>query len=161
MNTQAVVTPMNGRPFVNALIQNTIWVQIAGLPRYFLVVIPMLRAAYPGNPDVAPVTIPIFASWGLWTVAFMLISTGFHWMYLDRNGISVRTMITAGTWFSIGTVGLTWLGITNMGLAPISLFLVATPIAIVEQSVSAYIVSRAMHPKEQIAAAHVEMAQGR
>ena len=158
MNSQAGVTPMNGRPFVNALIWNTIWVQLAGLPRYFFVVIPMLRAAYPGNPDVAPVTVPIFASWGLWTIAFMLISTGFHWMYLDRNGITVRNMITAGVWFSIGTVGLTWLGITNMGLAPISLLLVATPIAIVEQIVSAYIVSRAMHLQEQIDAAHLETA---
>jgi hypothetical protein len=158
MHTQAVVIPMNGRPFVNALIWNTIWVQIAGLPRYFFVVIPLLRAAYPDNPDVAPVTVPIFASWALWTIPFMLISTGFHWMYLDRNGITVRNMITAGTWFSICTVGLTWWAITNMGLASISLFLVATPIAIVEQIISAYIVSRAMHPREQVDSAHLETA---
>ena len=121
MNTQAVVTPMNTSAFVKALLASSVWFNLAGLPRYFLVVIPMMQAVYPGDSDVVPVTLPVFALWGVYTVAYMLASTGFYWMYFDRNGVSTRNIIVAGFWVALVTVAMTWLGIGNMGLAPYTL----------------------------------------
>jgi len=139
---ETTVAPTDRAAFVKALIANGIWVNVSGLPRYFLLVMPMLQAAYPGNPDVAPVTLPIFASWGLWTVLFVLISTGFYWMYFERSGASSKDALAGAAWFTVATIGLTWLGIVNMGLAPVSLLVAATAWATVEQIISAFIVRR-------------------
>lgn len=137
-------TPMGGPQFRKALIANTVWVNLSGLPRYFLVVAPMLETAFPDDPDVAPITLPIFALWGLWTVVFMLATTGFFWMYFDREGISSRTIASSAVWVTMATIALTWFGIANMGLAPYKLLYVATAWALVEQIVSAKIVSKLM-----------------
>jgi hypothetical protein len=44
----------------------------------------------------------------------------------------------------IGIIFLTWLGIVNKGLLPISFLLAATAWALVEQIISGFIVSRTM-----------------
>lgn len=144
MTDQQTITPMKGKPFWSAFAANTIWVNISGLPRYFLVVAPMLYAAFPDKPEVAPVSVPIMALWGIWTVLFMLVTTGFYWMYFDRNGITGRNIFVSAFWVTITTIVLTWFALGNMGLAPYSLLFAATPLAFAEQVISAYIVSRFM-----------------
>ncbi len=141
---EATVTPVKSNPFLRAFFANAIWVNVSGLPRYFFVVKPMLHGAYPDNPDLAPVSFPILASWGIWTIGFVIASTGFYWMYYDRYGNTSRTVLLAALWFTLGTLGLTWLGIVNMGMVPISILFAALSWAFVEQIVSAYIVSWVM-----------------
>ena len=127
--------------FSKAFLWNALWVNVSGLPRYFLVVKPMLHAAFPDNPDLAPVSLAILASWGVWTVAFVLVSTGFYWMYFDRYGNTSRNIIIAALWLTLATIGLTWLGIVNMGMVPISILVAAVVWATAEQIVSAFIVN--------------------
>lgn len=144
MTSQAALTPMNSGLFLKAFLINTLWVNISGLPRYFLLVKPMLHAASPENPDLAPVSIPVLLSWGLWTVGFMLVTTGFYWMYFDRNGKTGRHVVVAAIWVTTATIGLTWLGIVNMGMVPVSIMAAAVGWATLEQIVSAFIVRRIM-----------------
>lgn len=141
---QAIVTPMSGKPFLKALLLNSLWVNISGLPRYFLLIKPMLHETLPNDPTIAPVSLAILASWGLWTVVFMLVTTGFYWMYFDRNGNTTRNVIVSAIWVTLATIGLTWLGIVNMGLLPITFLVAAMAWATIEQLVSAFIVSSTM-----------------
>lgn len=143
MAVHAMKTPMKSSAFRNATLLNLVWINISGLPRYFLVVIPMLKAAFPDNTNVVPVDLSAFGIWGLWTVIFVLASTSFLWMYLDRYGNSIRNSVYGGLIFGVVSIALTWVGIGNMGLAPFSLFWVATPLAIAEQIISGFIVRRA------------------
>lgn len=144
MNHQVIVTPMNGKPFLKAFLLNTLWVNVSGLPRYFLLIKPMLHDALPNDPKIAPVSLAILASWGLWTLVFMLVTTGFYWMYFDRNGTSTRSVIVSAIWVTLATIGLTWLGIVNMGLLPVVFLGAAMAWATIEQLVSAFIVSSTM-----------------
>lgn len=104
----------------------------------------MLHEQFPNDPNIAPVSVAILASWGLWTVFFMLVTTGFYWMYFDRTGTTTRNVFVAGFWATIATIFLTWLGIVNMGLLPISFLLAVTAWALIEQIISAVIVSRVL-----------------
>lgn len=143
MNTTVNATPFQNTKFLRALLWNTLWVNISGLPRYFLLIAPMLHAAFPNNPEIAPVSLPIMASWGLWTIVFLLASTGFYWMYLELRGNTKANVVTGALWLTSATIGLTWLGIVNMGMVSVKFLYVAMAWATVEQLVSAFIVSKA------------------
>lgn len=138
------LTPMRGRAFWLAFGLNAIWINVSGLPRYFLVVKPMLHEAFPDVANIAPVSIPVLLIWGAWTVVFVFASTCFYWICFDRYGASVRTVSIAAVSFTLATIGLTWIGIANMGLAPMILAYAAIPLALAEQLVSAWIVKRSM-----------------
>lgn len=142
MFNQMTITPMSGSQFQKAFWANMLWVNISGLPRYFLVIKPMLHSALPTLAGVAPVSLPILASWGVWTLGFVLATTGFYWMYFERNGRGISQVVRAGLWATVATIGLTWLGISNMGLLPLTFFFVAMAWATIEQIVSASIVAR-------------------
>jgi len=144
MSSQAVITPMDSGRFRKAFLLNLLWVNVSGLPRYFLLVKPMLHAAAPDNPDIAPVSIAILLSWAVWTLGFVLVTSGFYWMYFDRLGNTTRNIVVAAIWATIATIGLTWLGIVNMGMVPVAILLAAVSWAGIEQIVSAAIVSRVM-----------------
>ena len=145
MNVQASLTPMSGGLFWKAFWLNMLWVNISGLPRYFLLIKPMLHEAYPNNAEIAPVSLNILLSWGVWTFLFVLASTCFFWMYFDRSQFTQRNAFIAALWFTTGTIGLTWLGTVNMGMVPVAILVVAMLWASIEQFVSAQIVGRLIH----------------
>lgn len=138
------ITPMQGQAFWLALGFNAIWVNLSGLPRYFFVVKPLLHDAFPNVTGIAPVSIPVLLIWTAWTVVFLLALTCFYWMCFDRFGSSLRTIVIAGVSFTAATIGLIWVGIANMGLAPMTLLYAAFPLALAEQLVAAWLVRKAM-----------------
>jgi hypothetical protein len=133
---------------IAALIANTVWINISETARYFAVVRPMLHDAFPGASHVAAVTPGIFAIWVVWDTILIFVATGFYLLYLTHFGTSIRNAVIAATCLTIPVFGLLWLGVANMGLAPISLLWVATPLALFEQIVAALIVRWAMQRKQ-------------
>ena len=107
MSIQAVVTPMQGALFWKAFWLNMLWVNISGLPRYFLLIKPMLHNAYPDDADIAPVSVGILFSWGVWTFLFVLASTCFFWVCFDRSRFTQRNAFIAALGFTTATIGLT------------------------------------------------------
>lgn len=133
---------LNSRKFWTSFLYNMIWVNISGLPRYFLVVTPLLLAAFPDTDGIAPVSLSILASWGIWTFIFVYASTATYWMYFDRNGASIQNLLVISFMFTLVTIGLVWLAIANMGLAPLHLLFYAFPLGLVEQIISAWLVRK-------------------
>jgi hypothetical protein len=123
-----------------ALVLNLMWVNASEVARYFLLVMPMMREALPQLPGVAPMSIPIFAAWGVWDSIVILAITGATWLVLERFGSSIAAAIAAATavWLAIFVVF--WLAVVNMGLAPITIAVVALPLAWFEMLVAAMIV---------------------
>jgi hypothetical protein len=130
-----------------ALLGNMLWINASETARYFVIVRPILHDAFPSAPHVAAVTPGIFAIWVVWDSMLILAATGFYWLYLTHFGTAIRNVIIAATCLTITLFGLLWLGVANMGLAPLSLLWAALPLALLEQVISALIVRWAMQRK--------------
>ncbi|WP_298465136.1 hypothetical protein [uncultured Erythrobacter sp.] len=123
-----------------AFLVNFIWINLSEVARYFLVVRPMLHEALAAQQGVAPMSVGIFALWGIWDLVLIVSATGFYWLWLDRFGDSLRQIVLASAVFTVTIFGLIWLGIANMGLAPYSLIVAALPLAWIEQAIACWLV---------------------
>ena len=101
---------------------------------------PMMRDAFPDRPDVAPMDLLVFLSWGAWDLVLILAATALLWTMLDRLGPSLRSCLIAGTVVWAAVFVLLWIGLLNMNLAPISVPAVALPLAWIEMVVAAVLV---------------------
>ncbi|MEM7665685.1 MAG: hypothetical protein AAF250_07480 [Pseudomonadota bacterium] len=122
--------------FKTALLVNFVWINLSEIARYFLVVRPMLHEAWAGQAGVAPMSLGIFALWGIWDLVLIAAATGFYWMWCERFGDSARQIILASIAFTVTIFGLIWFGIANMGLAPYTMIAAALPLAWIEQAVA-------------------------
>ena len=128
------------RALVMAVMVNFVWINISEVARYFLLVRPMLQAAFPDRAEVAPMNWGIFALWGVWDVILIIAATGFYYLWLAKFGSTWRQVFIASGSFTFTIFGLIWLGVANMGLAPYSLLFAALPPAWIEQAIAALIV---------------------
>ncbi|MEO1660783.1 MAG: hypothetical protein AAFR51_07340 [Pseudomonadota bacterium] len=132
------------KAFWVALGLNFIWINASEVARYFGLVKPMLHEAFPEAGDIALVTPALFASWILWDTILIVAATSFFWICLSHFGATLENVLITSLGFTVTVFGLLWLGVANMGLAPISLLWAALPLAWLEQVIAAYIVSWAM-----------------
>lgn len=126
--------------FKTAFLVNFIWINLSEVARYFLVVRPMLHEALVGQDGVAPMSLGIFALWGIWDLVLIASATGFYWLWLERFGNNLRQIALASATFTVTIFGLIWLGIANMGLAPYLMIAVALPLAWLEQAIACWLV---------------------
>lgn len=128
------------RAFWVALLVNFFWINASEIWRYLAVVRPMLQNAYPGRADIAPFTLPVFASWSVWDSVLILAATGFYWLFLSAKGRTLGHAILAATYLTITVFGLVWLGMVNIGFVKPIFIWVAVPLAWAEQVVASVIV---------------------
>lgn len=130
------------RALMMATAANFVWVNASEIFRYFAFIQRMMRDAFPQLPDIAPMNIPIFLSWGVWDTLVVMAVSGFSWLYLERFGGGVRNALVAGSLVWIVVFGVLWLGLLNMNLATVRIVLTALPLAWIEMVVAALIVDR-------------------
>ena len=138
--------PIDGRAFGAAVLINLLWVNASEVFRYFVLIMPMMRAAFPETAGVAPMDWGVFLIWGLWDAVLVLAITGFVWLFLDRFGAGLSQAIAAASLFWLAVFGILWVGIFNMGLAPWPVLAVALPLAWLEMAVAALIVRWRFRP---------------
>lgn len=126
--------------FLGALALNFVWINASEVFRYFVFVMPMMRAAFPDMPEIAPMNLRVFLVWGVWDAILVIVATGFVWLALDRFGDGVRAALLAGTALWIAVFGVLWLALLNMNLATVSILAVALPLSWLEMVVAALIV---------------------
>lgn len=134
-----------------ALLGNFFWINLSEIWRYFVVVKPMLEAAFPQSTNIAAVTPVIFLSWMVWDTVLIISATGFYLLYLEKFSPRLSHAVTAASAFTITVFGLLWLGVVNMGLVPHHFLWTTLPLAWVEQVVAALIVIWAMRLKDEYA----------
>jgi hypothetical protein len=119
---------------------NLVWINASEIFRYFVFVRDLMRDAFPQIPDIVPMNIPVFLSWGVWDTLVLLAISGFTWMFLDRFGGGVRNAVVAGSLVWLAIFGVLWLGLFNMNLATVRILLTVLPLAWIEMIVAALIV---------------------
>lgn len=127
-------------PFVIALLVNFIWINASEVFRYFAFVMPMMREAFPGLPDVAPMNLPVFLIWGVWDTIVVIAATVLPWMALKVFGASPLRAAVYGTGVWLTIFVTLWLGLYNMNLAGLAVFAVALPLAWLEMVVASLVV---------------------
>ncbi|MGI3171515.1 hypothetical protein ACRARG_20370 [Pseudooceanicola sp. C21-150M6] len=130
-------SPVISKGIVTALIANLIWINASEVFRYFVFVMPMMRAELPMVPDVAPMNLPVFLIWGVWDTILIGAAVFFQCLMFDRYGLNARTAILAGSLLWLGIFGILWLGLWNMNLTSLSILAVALPLAWAELLISA------------------------
>ncbi|MEM7641044.1 MAG: hypothetical protein AAF366_00785 [Pseudomonadota bacterium] len=128
------------RAFWVALGLNAVWINLSEVVRYFAFVMPMMRAAFPMVPDVAPMTLPVFLVWGLWDTILVVSVTAMSWLAVERFGATVTVALAAGSFAWMSIFVILWLGLFNMNLATGPILAVALPLAWLEMAVAALIV---------------------
>lgn len=123
---------------------NAIWINASEVFRYFVFVMPMMRDAFPQVENVAPMSWPIFAVWGVWDTVLLFAVTGFVWLFLERFGNGLRQAITAGSLIWAAVFVILWLGMLNMNMTTVAVLAVALPLSWLEMVVAAMIVNWGM-----------------
>lgn len=127
------------RAFLVALGLNAIWINASEVFRYFVFVMPMMRAALPNVGNVAPMNVPVFLVWGLWDTILLVFSTLVTTLWLIVFGSGFRQAVLAGIALWAGIFGIFWIAMLNMNLAPPAIAALALPLALVEMIVAALI----------------------
>jgi hypothetical protein len=123
-----------------ALLLAYLWLNASEIFRYFLFVTPMMRESTPQIADVAPMNLPVFMIWGVWdTLLFLCVAT-IVWLYLERFGGGLRSILEAGTLLWAAVFCIFWLGLWNMNLTAGRVPLTALPLAWLEMVLAAAIV---------------------
>lgn len=127
------------RPYWVALGANAVWINASEVFRYFAFVMPMMREAFPGVDNVAPMNLGVFLVWGLWDTILLAFSTLVAGLWFAAFGYGVRQAVYAGIAIWAGVFGVLWLGLLNMNLASLAIVGIALPLALVEMVVAALI----------------------
>lgn len=132
----------NLKQFVIITLLVSIWVNVSEIFRYFIIVMPEVRAFLSAVPDVAPMNLAVFSIWGLWDTLLTALIVFMFWLVSQRFGNNLRSVIIAGTTSWVFFFVLFWVGMVNMHLSEWSLALTALPLAWFETVVASLIASR-------------------
>lgn len=132
--------PLASRAFLYVVLINAVWINASEVFRYFVIVMPMMRAAFPEVENVADMTLPIFLVWGIWDSILVLAVSGAVWIYLDRAGDAARHAFVAATAVWCAIFVILWMGLYNMNLATPNILAVALPLSWVELIIAGLVV---------------------
>ncbi|MEM8808076.1 MAG: hypothetical protein AAGF01_18810 [Cyanobacteria bacterium P01_G01_bin.38] len=135
-------TTFNTRQFILVTLITSLWVNASEVFRYFVFVMPTLRQSLSAIEGVAPMDWGVFAIWGVWDMLLTGLIVFMFWLFAQRYGNNLRSVIIAGTISWLFFFMLFWLGMVNMGLAEWSLLALALSLSWVELVVASLIASR-------------------
>lgn len=117
----------------------SMWIHASENVRYFLFVRPMLRDSLSMVPDVAPMNLPVFISWGVWDTMLAAMTVLYYWLYSRVFGASLRSAIIAGTLSWLSSFVFFWHAFANLNLATFADLLVEPPLSWIELVVASVI----------------------
>jgi len=142
------INNINKFPIKNFIITSlivSIWINISEVIRYFGFVMPMTREELSTVPGVAPMSIPVFAVWGVWDTILVIMVVFFYWLYTQSFDISIKSALISGTLSWVFFFVLFWMGLMNMGLASFELAALALSWAWLELVIASLIAWYFLH----------------
>ena len=127
------------RAYLLAVLVTSIWVNASEVARYFLLVMPAMRDTLVMVPDVAPMNVGIFLIWGLWDTLLVGLAVLTYWLWAERFGANLNSVLWSGTMAFAFLFVLFWLAMWNMNLATGRLLAAALPWAWFEMVIASLI----------------------
>lgn len=127
------------KAFLLTTLAASLWIHASEHFRYMLFVRPMLMESLSMVPDVAPMHLPVFLSWGAWNTMLAAMTVLTYWFYAQVFGHGVRAAIIAGTLSWLSSFVFFWHAFVNLGLARLADIFVEPPMSWVELVVASLI----------------------
>lgn len=135
------VEKFNVRQFVLIVLITSIWINASEIFRYFLFVMPMMKAHWGEvSEGIAAMDWVIFSIWGAWDTLLTLVLVFVVWLYCQVFGDGLRSIVSAATVVWAAIFIIFWVAASNMGLSDWNILLVALPLSWIEMVVGAWIV---------------------
>jgi hypothetical protein len=95
----------------------SIWQQASQFARYWFVVKKEMQTNLSIVPNVAIIDIPIFIIWGVWVTLITMLIVFLHYLYIEKYGKSISSILISATISWIFFYVLFWVGMAQMNLA--------------------------------------------
>lgn len=120
----------------------SLWVNLSEVFRYFVLVMPRVKAFFGDRAGVAEMNWKIFSIWGLWDTLLTAVLVFVFWLYAKSFGNNTRSIVFSGVlvWASIFIIF--WVAMANMGLSKWKLLWITLPLSLLEMLIGAWIASR-------------------
>jgi hypothetical protein len=94
--------PLTQRPFWLSFLITTTWINMSEVFRYFVLVKPTMQTELAMVPNVAPMNLLVFASWGVWDTVLTFMLMWMVWLCATRFHDTKKVVLIAGTamWLS-------------------------------------------------------------
>lgn len=117
----------------------SMWIHASENFRYLLFVRPMLSQSLAMVPNIAPMNLPVFISWGVWDTMLAAMTTLYFWLYARAFGATARSAVISGTLSWLSSFVFFWHAFANLNLATFADLLVEPSLSWVELVVASLI----------------------
>lgn len=132
----------NVKQFAIITLMVSIWINISEVFRYFLLVMPRVKAFFPNTSGVAEMDLVIFSIWGIWDTLLTAVLVFVFWIYAKSFGNNRISIFGSGIFVWLAVFVIFWVATANMGLSSWSILLITLPLSLFEMIVGAWLSSK-------------------
>ncbi len=129
------------RQFTKVVLITSIWINASEVFRYFLLVMPRVKAYWNDLESVAQMNMGIFAIWGIWDTILTALIVFSFWLFSRVYGNNLRSVFISGILSWVFFFVLYWVGAANMGYSDWSMLGITLPLSLFEVVVANVIAS--------------------
>ena len=132
----------NLKSFVIIVLITSIWVNASEVFRYFVLVMPRVKAYWNNLESVADMNWVIFSIWGVWDTILTAMTVFMFWLYAQRFGNNNKSVITSAILAWVFFFVLYWVGAANMGYSDWSILCITLPLSLLELIIANFIAAK-------------------
>lgn len=127
------------KQFLVVTLITSVWVNISEVFRYFVLVMPRLKAIFDSKTGVAEMDWIIFTIWGFWDTLLTAVLVFIFWLYSKSYGFNIKSAVISGSIVWGAVFVIFWVATANMGLSDWNMLLITLPLSWFEMVVGAWI----------------------
>ncbi len=132
----------NLKSFVIIVLITSIWINASEVFRYFILVMPKVKAYWGNLESVADMNWTIFGIWGIWDTLLTAMIVFLFWLYTQRFGNNIRSILISAVLAWVFFFVLYWVGVANMGYSDWSILWITLPLSLIELIIANFIASK-------------------
>ena len=132
----------NWKSYFIVVVITSIWINVSEVFRYFVFVIPNVKEYWQGIEHVGDMNWTIFAIWGLWDMILTAMAVFIFWLYTQRFGNNIRSVVSSAIIVWMFFFVLYWVGAANMGYSDWSILWIVLPLSLLELLIANFISSQ-------------------
>lgn len=120
----------------------SVWVHLSEVFRYFVLVMPRVKAYWGHTAGIAEMNWTIFGIWGMWDTMLTAMTVYLFWLNSKLFGNNFRSVAVSAILSWMFFFVLYWVGVANMGYSDWAILSITLPLSLLELLVANFIASR-------------------
>jgi len=129
----------NLKRFVIITLITSIWIHISEIFRYFVLVMPKVKAFFNNKKGIAEMDWGSFVIWSFWDTLLTVVLVLVFWLYAKTFGFNNKSVLVSGTIVWSAVFVIFWVATANMGLTNWEMLFITLPLSWLEMIVGAWI----------------------